>query len=428
VVVTILPAGTPPRIVTQPSSITIGEGNPVRLTLVTEGDDLDFQWLKDGVALPGETNSFLAISAATESDEGSYVLRISNEFGSVTTEPAIVTVVPPPQIVTQPEGRILAVGAAFELSVVATGEQTLQYQWLKDGVEVSGATLPTYQLAFAQASHAGTYRARVSHAYGSVLSREAVVVIAIPPVVTRQPASLTVNEGAELRLSFEASGTRPFSVEWLRDGTAVAVTPETELLIPQVQSRDAGSYVARITGPGGTTTSAAALVSILFKPVIETHPQSIVVDVGATVLLTVVASGNGTLTFQWFKDGQPIPGAENIFHRILSMTEADFGSYSVRVANTAGFVESNLARIERLRPDQLVDVLTISASAQGGGDTLSIVASGRPGATYDVQLSSDLRSNNWVTIQTVVADANGRFEIRPPGTQSGFWFIRTARR
>jgi hypothetical protein len=45
-----------------------------------------YQWLKDGVELPGQTLATLALSPLTLADEGLYSVRISNALGSVTTK------------------------------------------------------------------------------------------------------------------------------------------------------------------------------------------------------------------------------------------------------------------------------------------------------------------------------------------------------
>jgi len=84
-----------------------------------------------------------------------------------------------------------------------------------------------------------------------------------------------------------------------------------------------------------------------FAPVITLQPQ------GATNLITgdaftlrVSASGTRPLQFQWFKDGSSIAGATNSVLSFDSLTPADSGTYTVRVSNAAGSIESEPAMLQ----------------------------------------------------------------------------------
>ena len=50
--------------------------------------------------------------------------------------------------------------------------------------------------------------------------------------------------------------------------------------------------------------------------------------------LSVTASGNGTLSYQWFKNGSPISGATSASYALASLVAGDAGGYSVVVTNT----------------------------------------------------------------------------------------------
>ena len=67
-----------------------------------------------------------------------------------------------------------AVGASTTLSVQATGQGPLTYQWRKDGTNVAGANGATLNFASAAASDAGSYSVVVTNAYGTVTSSAAV--------------------------------------------------------------------------------------------------------------------------------------------------------------------------------------------------------------------------------------------------------------
>jgi hypothetical protein len=272
----------------------------------------------------------------------------------VGSDPASLAVLALPRILWQPESVAVRTGNSFQLAVGAASSEPLSYQWLKEEVEVPGATDASYKVISAQASHTGTYRVRISNSSGSVLSREVTVTIAVVPQITQQPSAVSVNEGGTLQLSFQASGTPPFVVEWLRDNVLVQVTNITQLVIPDVKGSDAGNYVARVTGPGGTASTAPVSVRVETKPVITSQPQSAALPLGANITLTVSAVGNGAIAYQWLKDGQPMAGATSLFLVVSLRTDSDFGQYTVRVANAAGATESEPALIQKAAPPAII--------------------------------------------------------------------------
>ena len=58
-----------------------------------EGKYLTYQWKKDGVDLTGETNATLTITDANATQhDGNYSVVVSNDFGSVQSNPTMLDV------------------------------------------------------------------------------------------------------------------------------------------------------------------------------------------------------------------------------------------------------------------------------------------------------------------------------------------------
>ena len=68
---------------------------------VTATNAVSYQWLKDGVAIPGAINPSLALGSLRLTDAGSYSVRVSNAFGSVTSSPPAVVRVSIPHVIQQ---------------------------------------------------------------------------------------------------------------------------------------------------------------------------------------------------------------------------------------------------------------------------------------------------------------------------------------
>ena len=80
----------PVAIVAGPVNLTVGPGGTANLSVQASGDALRYQWLLNGVALSGSTNSTLILSNVGAMSVGSYTVTVSNQVSSVTSAPAVL--------------------------------------------------------------------------------------------------------------------------------------------------------------------------------------------------------------------------------------------------------------------------------------------------------------------------------------------------
>jgi hypothetical protein len=80
-------------------------------------------------------------------------------------------------------------------------------------------------------------------------------------------------------------------------------------------------------------------------PVIVSHPLSQTVIPGSTIVLSVTATGDFPLFFQWYHNAQPKPGATNSTLVITNIQAPAAGDYYAQVANSNGVATSTVARI-----------------------------------------------------------------------------------
>jgi serine protease len=100
----------------------------------------------------------------------------------------------PPVIVTGPQSTTIVEGQTATLSVAAAGAATLRYQWKRNGVDIAGATSPSYTTPALSVGDSGTrYSVSVINALGSVTSAEATVTVT--PAATGGPVSPPVGGG-----------------------------------------------------------------------------------------------------------------------------------------------------------------------------------------------------------------------------------------
>jgi alpha-tubulin suppressor-like RCC1 family protein len=91
----VIPSTGEPHIARQPRRQTILRNQPLQLqaTLFPGSSGVSFQWFKDGLQLPGETNSVLQRNFALMSDSGLYQVVAQNQFGADSSRRARVQVV-----------------------------------------------------------------------------------------------------------------------------------------------------------------------------------------------------------------------------------------------------------------------------------------------------------------------------------------------
>ncbi len=232
---------------------------------------LSYQWLRNlaplanGGRISGATASTLAISSLQPADAGSYTVVVTNFVGAVTSAVAVLTVVVPPTITTQPLSQTATQGTSVTFRVAASGTAPFSYQWQLNSVGISGATASSYTRANVQLTDAGSYSAVVFNLAGSVTSSNAILTVTIPPTppsITGQPQNQTINQGGSATFTVAANGTPPLYYQWFLYGTSLPGATGSSYTRANAQPADAGPYSVGVSNTLGTATSANALLTV----------------------------------------------------------------------------------------------------------------------------------------------------------------------
>jgi len=262
-VLTVSAVENPPSITAQPQSLTRIQGASATFSVTATGTaPLYYQWYWNGSALAGATQSSYTDASVQPADAGSYVVVVTNHVGSATSDAAILTVLVPPAIVTQPQSRAVIEGTNVTFTVSASGTAPLSFQWRKGGTPISGATGTSYSLSNVQASDAGTYTVVVTNAAGSATSANAVLTVNVPPAITVQPESQAVAAGSSVTFSVTASGSPVLSYQWRFNGTNLTGATASSYTRSNVQSVDVGLYWVVVSNPWGSVTSLEAALTL----------------------------------------------------------------------------------------------------------------------------------------------------------------------
>ena len=239
----------PANIATPPAGEQIVVGNEAGFAVSAGGTPpLSYQWQFDGTNLDGATNSTLSFLAATTNLTGGYAAVVTNNFGSVTSTVAGLTVLfTPPSIPWQTASQVAPSGSNATFAVVGSGTVPLSYQWYFNGVVLAGQTNSSLTLTAVTTNQAGIYSAVVSSPYGVAVSRNASLTVPCVPIITAQPVGQTVLAGGSVVLSVGVSGLGPLSFQWQCNGTNL---PENLI------STLAGNGTPELAGLGGPATAA----------------------------------------------------------------------------------------------------------------------------------------------------------------------------
>lgn len=155
------------------------------------------------------------------------------------------------------------------------------YQWRKNGVDILGATTDTLILTDLQPADAGGVDVVVSNAWGAVTTPMQTIVITgtEPPAITDDPSGATRYIGANQTFTVTASGSPPFTYQWLKDGAGVPGGNAASLALSNLVTGDAGSYTVIVSNEVNAATSAAAVLAVL-EPTAGTYAEAILNDPG----------------------------------------------------------------------------------------------------------------------------------------------------
>jgi hypothetical protein len=336
-----------------PGAQTEGPGQVSFATTATGG-------LTNTVKWTANAGTFVGNVWTSPSTVGTYTITatsVDNPAISVTT----TTTISGPVIKTQPVSQHDCSGGVLTLTVLA--QYATGYQWNLNGSPISGATAATYSVPSASSTNVGNYTVTVTNGINSVTS--SVAAVAVGSTITANPVSLSLLPTQVGTFSVAAQGLGPFTYQWYQipsggtSGTSISGANSPVYTTPAVNtSYNGAKYYAIATDSCSTPlNSANANLTVSAgnaSPTIITQPVGQTVATGGTTSFTVVASGSGTLAYQWYvipagsTTATLVAGATSATYNVpaTSTTNANNGDkYYVVVSNAYGQVLSQQATL-----------------------------------------------------------------------------------
>ncbi len=351
----------------------IYDGTPKSVTVSTSPADLAYTLTYAGsTTAPTNAGSYAVVATVTSANatgtaSGTLVIAQATQTVTFGALPAVVTV-----------------GSPITVSATASSGLPVTLALVSGNAALTGATLTLNDTspAVLRASQAGDANRAAASADVTLVAgkqTQTITFVALANVTTVSgPVPLTASASSGLPVAFTlVSGPATLS------GSTVSL------------SGIAGTVVVRATQAGNALFSAAPSVDRTFTvtnataaPIIVQAPASRTLNVGQSVTLAVAALGEGTLIYQWLKDGSPLAGANSASLALANVTAAQAGLYRVDVTNAGGTTRSTAATLT-VTDTPVAPVITIQPAPQtaqtGGTATFTVVATGNPAPVYQWQ-------------------------------------------
>lgn len=350
------------QIVDQPRvvNVTIGERIDIPVT-IENPNDATFQWrrgttvLQDNGNITGTNSSTLTIANVTKNDIGNdYNCVVTGVCGTVITRDIrLLTVGVYTDIPVSAVNACVGQNATIQGMVYSnpTGAP-LNVQWtlngsiITDGDKYDGTKTGVLTIKNVQSADQGTYVLSASFTGdpASQSSTTATVTLASAPSITTQPAATAVCPGATLTLTVGAGGTGTMTYQWFANGTAISGANKATLTVDNFTAARAGAYHCVVSTACGSAQSADAAVTTTAPTVVTQQPaKTMSVKTGEALSISVLGTGEGTVQYQWFKDGNAITGEVAPIYTKDTAVAGDAGSYWCRVRAECGDVNSDTA-------------------------------------------------------------------------------------
>ncbi len=367
---------------------------------IASGNEIAYQWYQDSVDNPvsGETSATFIPTTA-----GKYFVRVSNKNASSKyVDSDIVSIIVlksgelmPPIITTDLNSEIsydrIRDRDIENLEIKATSENggIIHATWYCNNEVISGsedisvsAENGVYTVSY-KPTEFGSYYCELWVVNGDNKSQKitsrSVNVKEKTMVVTIGGLSSTSYVNEELKVSVTTNvELKNIEYQWYTtDASSGSDTPIEGAKKESYTPTETGFYKCKVTVTsfGGQTKNDidnGGTVEVIDKPVgateiptITSEPESVSVNEGAKVTLSVSAEVNdgGDLSYQWYKNGNSINDATESSYEISSATTDDTGDYYVVVINT-------LKGIKSLPKNSAKATVTVSSSTGSGSGNI----------------------------------------------------------
>lgn len=306
-------------------------------------EQLTYQWFKGNILINGATKDSLNIVFLDSNQIGNYYCKVSTIHVSKNSDAWFAEMYESPGIPLIQHNNRNRLNDTFIMSVTLNSNDSIQYQWYKNSVAISGANqaqLTIYNMTY---SDAGIYKLAIITSCNTIFTSDTFISVKYL-IINQSPQTAKTCMGLNAYFSVDASGSNSIIYQWFHNGMLVNAATNSNILISKVNYTDTGFYYLQLTNEYGTINSDTVHLNLFKETQISFLSPGYVANIGSNHDLFCYASGEGNLRYTWYKNNQVITNTSPVlsFHPISAM---DSGYYKVKVSGLCNSLTSDSAWI-----------------------------------------------------------------------------------
>jgi hypothetical protein len=249
----------------------------------------------------------------------------------------------------------------------------------------------------------------------------------VAPKISIQPPSQSVTAGNDATFCVTLKDAGTYNYQWqFNEQNIAGATLNCYTVNSVTAAMNGGLYRVIVSNSAGTVISDNATLTVVTPPppAIATQPIGKTVQEGSNVSFAVVASGQGSLVYQWQLNEQNLPGATSATLNLNGVKQNQSGRYRVLVSSQYGVTISDTVTltVNANPPPTIVTQPLSRTSAEGTQVSLTVTATGLGSLTYQWQINNQNipgATSSTLVLSAVRPSANGNYRVivgNPYGT------------
>ncbi|GGD22409.1 T9SS type B sorting domain-containing protein [Flavobacterium orientale] len=360
-----------------------------------------YQWLFNGVAIPGATSITYPITNASQN--GTYQLTVNlPNFGTISSNNVAVALAITAPVVTV-QGSLCG-GNSVQL-ISSETNAIYSYNWYKNGVIIAGANQPTYTTFETGAYHLVLSQSSCSASSNSVFIEESSITATLNVSSTE-----VIIPGQTRTLTVTTNAINP-TFQWYRNNIIINGATASTYVASQF-----GTYKVVVTQSQDCVATQEAIVNLIYPDsfTVTIAPNSnysacfsdqTVLNITSFDALTTlgtisILNNDYGYIYQWYKNGILVVSSNQNTLPITSLTEN--GVYELRIVIPEfNLVISNTVTITLGLPMTIEITPEFTAICENGGSTLlfsNVTDSNYVYRWYSIALDQQIGNQSQITI------------------------------
>ncbi len=244
----------------------------------------------------------------------------------------------PVTILRQPADTAVCEGRSVFFGVQVKGTKPYEYQWRKNGQNISGATADTLWLPFVQLTDAGQYDCVIKNACGSITSRKAELTVYPNPKaeIRTIPQPPEICRGTKLQVEGRISGGTPaYTFRW--QGDSVYLSP-LNALITTFQADTFGVFhlLLEATDSRGCSGTDTVYITVFDNPKVQpvAVPNPVCPDDPVQLQGNPTGGSGQFARHEWTSANGGSFNAQNIANPVFSASQAAVYTLTYKVTDS----------------------------------------------------------------------------------------------